>query len=318
MRFSNWGQGCWPLTILVYACLVSLTMAQYQPGVQPYAPGGVRAGFPRPDKRTQMQPRNQPLFRLAERSNPVRNQPLEAFAKLDPNEHPLMPALRWADKGLRDFAKIRDYSATVVKRERVNGKVGEHEYLFIKVRHEPFSVYMSFLGPPNLKGQEVLYVEGQNNGNIWAHGTGIRKTMFGTVSLPPDGVIAMRGQRYPITELGIRNLMPRLLEVGQNDTKFGECEVKFLEGAKINGRRCTCIQVMHPKPRRNFLYHLARIFVDEELNMPLRYEAYDWPLEEGGAPRLIEEYTYLNVKLNQGFTDADFDVRNPNYQFNVQ
>ena len=68
-------------------------------------------------------------------------------------------------------------------------------------------------------------------------------------------------------------------------------------------------------PRRNFLFHLARIFVDDELNLPIRYESYDWPEKPGGPPELIEEYTYLNLKLNNGFTDADFDIRNPNYQF---
>ncbi len=29
----------------------------------------------------------------------------------------------------------------------------------------------------------------------------------------------------------------------------------------------------------------------------------------------MEEYTYLNLKLNNGFTDADFDIKNPNYKF---
>ena len=29
----------------------------------------------------------------------------------------------------------------------------------------------------------------------------------------------------------------------------------------------------------------------------------------------MEEYTYLNLKLNNGFTDADFDVKNPSYKF---
>ncbi len=304
---SIWGLKLCLATLFAYSCLVPLATGQ-QVGVRQYPPTRPQVGVA---PIQQQQP-----IRLAERSDPVRNQPSESFTKQNPNEHPLMPALRWAAKGLREIEKIHDYSATVVKRERVNDKVGEHEYLFIKVRHQPFSVYMSFLGPPTLKGQEVIYIEGQNSGNILAHGTGLKKTMFGTVSLKPDGVIAMRGQRYPITELGVKNLMTRLVEIGRNDTKFGECEVKFLKGAKINGRPCTCIQVMHPKPRRNFLFHLARIFIDEERNLPLRYEAYDWPLETGGTPRLLEEYTYLHLKINQGFTDADFDVRNPNYQFN--
>ena len=202
----------------------------------------------------------------------------------------------------------------MVKRERIGGKLGDYEYMFVKLRHQPFSVYMYFLGPAELKGQEVIYVEGQNDGNMWAHGVGIKNTMFGTVSLKPDGPIAMRNQRYPLTELGILNLTRRLVEVGEQDVKYGECEVKFYEGAKINNRVCTCIEVVHPVPRRNFLFHLARIFVDEEFNLPIRYESYDWPKEKGGPPELIEEYTYLNLKLNNGFTDADFDIEEPELQ----
>jgi len=238
-----------------------------------------------------------------------------ALAPAQSNEHPLMPALRWAYSGLSNIEKISDYSATVAKRERVGNQISDHEYMFVKVRHQPFSVYMYFLAPANIKGQEVIFVEGQNNGLMWAHTVGLRDTLVGTVSLKPDGVIAMRGQRYPITELGILNLVRRLIEVGEQDIKYGECEVKFFKGAKINDRVCTCIQVLHPVPRRNFLFHLARIFVDDELNVPIRYEAYDWPKEAGGKPELIEEYTYLNLKLNNGFTDSDFDIRNPNYRF---
>jgi hypothetical protein len=78
------------------------------------------------------------------------------------------------------------------------------------------------------------------------------------------------------------------------------------------------IQVVHPVPRRNFLFNVARIYLDDELQIPIRYEAYDWPEQQGADPVLLEEYTYLNLKLNQGFTDADFDVHNPNYGFNMK
>ncbi len=232
-----------------------------------------------------------------------------------PAEHPLMPTLRWANEGLRTIEAVNDYSAVVIKRERLGGKVGDHEKMFVKVRHRPFSVYLYFLSPANLRGQEVLYVEGQNDGKMWAHGTGVRKQMFGTVSLKPDGVIAMQGNRYPITEIGLLNLTRRLIEVAEADTKYGECEVKFYKGAKVADRVCTCIEVVHPVPRRNFRFHLARIFVDDELNLPIRYESYSWPTTPGGAPELIEEYTYLDLKLNVGLTDSDFDIQNPNYQF---
>jgi hypothetical protein len=125
----------------------------------------------------------------------------------------------------------------------------------------------------------------------------------------------MSGNRYPITEMGMRRLLERLLEIGTNDVKYGECTVNFIQGAKVNNRTCTCIQVVHPVPRRNFLFHLARIYVDDELQLPIRYEAYDWPAPGTNQPQLNEEYTFLNVKLNNGFTDADFSTENPSYGF---
>jgi hypothetical protein len=231
-----------------------------------------------------------------------------------PNEHPLMPVLRWGQKSLKVAEKVQDYSATMVKRERIDGKIGEPEYMFIKVRQKPMSVYLYCLKPDHLKGQEALWIQGQNNGKMWGHAQGIRK-VFGTVPLDPTGPIAMKGNRYPITEIGLLNLVRRLIEEGEKDTQYGECEVKYFQGAKINGRSCTCIQVVHPVPRRNFQFHLARIFVDDEYNLPVRFEAYDWPTQPGAQPELIEEYTYVNIKMNNGFTDADFDLRNPAYGF---
>jgi len=233
--------------------------------------------------------------------------------------HPLDPALELARKGLNNLrSTIRDYSCTVVKRERIDGQLNDHEYMFAKIRHEPFSVYLYFLAPESVKGQEVIYVDGRNDGNMLAHaGSGVR-AMVGTVSLKPQSMLAMQGNRYAITELGVENLARRLVEVAEHDRHFGECEVNFYPGAKVNGRVCTCVQVVHPVPRRNFRFHLARVFIDDEYLIPIRYEAYDWPHEAGGEPLLMEEYTYMNVKLNNGFTDADFDPRNTAYKFGVK
>lgn len=91
------------------------------------------------------------------------------------------------------------------------------------------------------------------------------------------------------------NLTKRLVEVAEEDKKFGECEVKFYQ-LKINKRSATCIQVVHPVPRKNFRFNKALVFVDDELNIPVRYESYDWPETQGGPPQLLEEYTYTDSK----------------------
>ena len=58
-------------------------------------------------------------------------------------EHPLMPALHIAYDGLKHIdSNIQDYSATLVKRERLAGELSEHQYIYVKVRRNPFSVYL--------------------------------------------------------------------------------------------------------------------------------------------------------------------------------
>ncbi|MDR1485898.1 MAG: DUF1571 domain-containing protein [Planctomycetaceae bacterium] len=229
-------------------------------------------------------------------------------------EHPLLPVIRWAETERPKIARINDYSAILTKQECVGGVVQEAQVMEVKVRHRPFSVYIKFLYPKSMAGQEAIYVEGKNNNKLIAHGVGVQK-VFGTLRLDPAGAIAMRGNKYPITEMGVLNLTDKLLEVGKKDSKFGECTVNYAEGVKIDGRECTMIQVTHPIPRSNFIFNIARIFVDKQLNMPIRYESYDWPKREGASVTLIEAYTYQKLKLNNGFTDIDFEQQNPAYGY---
>lgn len=276
-------------------------------GAFAYAQAAGEDGATRPD-RDQLP---QPVYKVAHKNE---SSDVGAGAAVEKSEHPLVPALKMAYASRETLKDIHDYTATLVKRERIGGKLQDPESMFIKVRQQPFSVYLYFLSPESKKGQEVIYVEGQNNGNMLAHGVGVKK-LVGTVSLAPTSPMAMAGQRYPITEIGISNLTKRLIEVAEHDKQYGECDVKFFKGAKINGRSCVCIQVTHPVPRKNFLFNIARVFVDDQMNIPVRYEAYEWPENPDGQPQLLEEYTYLNVKLNVGLTDKDFDPKNPDYSF---
>jgi hypothetical protein len=232
-----------------------------------------------------------------------------------PGEHPLMPALRVAKEGLAEIdSKIKDYQAVLYKQERINGELHEQEVAFIKVRHQPFSVYMFFLAPS--KGRECVYVAGPNGekGNLIAKDAGWRRRL-GAITLDPEGRLAMNGQKYPIMKLGIRNLTSELIDVASADVNFGECEVRTLEtelGTKNGPKRpVTLIEVIHPTPRSNVRFHKAQVFIDNELRVPIRYAAYMWPDQAGEQPPLEEAYTYTNLKVNNGFTDADFDPNNP-------
>ncbi len=240
-----------------------------------------------------------------------------------PATHTLDAAMKLARDCVAEIDRnVDDYTATIVKRERIGEKLGDEQYVFAKIRNRktkdgklvtPFGVYMRFLKPVSVKGREVIWVEGQNDGKLVAHEAGILGLL--TAYLEPEGTIAMMGQRYPITKIGIQNLVEELIAKGESQRRYGECEVQFVKNTLVNKRKCTLIQVVHPHRREHFDFYRARIFIDDELNLPIRYAAWSWPEQPGGDPVLLEEYTYLNLKLNVGLTDRDFDHTNKEYQF---
>lgn len=261
---------------------------------------------------------------------PVCPRPLRA-AETDSREpstlpaapHPIDEAMKVARNCVAEIKQnVDDYTATIVKRERVNGKLGDIQFMFAKIRNRkmqdgklkaPFGVYMRFLKPAAVKGREVIWVENQNEGKLVAHEAGILGLL--TVYLDPAGTVAMLGQRYPISKIGLQNLVEELIEKGEGQRKHGECEVRFIKNATINKRQCTMIQVVHPQRREHFDFYRARIYIDDELNIPIRYAAWSWPETPGGDPVLLEEYTYVNLKVNVGLKDIDFDPNNAQYNF---
>jgi outer membrane lipoprotein-sorting protein len=242
--------------------------------------------------------------------------PGDAPAAAPAGDHPIDASLAIAHRVLDHIDKdVKDYTCTFVKTERIDGELIGPQQIAAKVRQKPSSVYFKFLKPDEVKGREVIFIAVENGGKFVAReGSGLKR-LLGAVWLQPTSALAMAGQRYPVTGVGMRFLTNRLIEVAEQDRKYGEVEVKFYKDAKVNGRNCLVIEVMHPTPRRVFLFHKARVYIDDELQVPIHYEAYLWPKAPGEEPPLDESYSYLNLKLNVGLTDADFDYKNPKYGF---
>jgi hypothetical protein len=248
---------------------------------------------------------------------------VQAASARDVDSHPLDPALILARESWQHSqTHVRDYTAILIKRCRVDGELSEHQFVYVKIRNRrmdgdrlvtPLSVYMKFLKPSSIKGREVIWVEGQNDGQLVAHEGGLKNVL--RVNLDPHGSTAMRGQRHPITEIGMENLAAQLVEKGERDRRHGECEVDFFRNAKVDERSCRMVQIVHPLPRRHFEFYRAQVFFDDELKLPVRYASWSWPAEPGGEPVLEEEYTYTRIEINVGLTDLDFDPDNPAYDY---
>ena len=111
-----------------------------------------------------------------------------AQARDIPENHPYVPVLKVAGVAQKAIREVNDYQGVLTKREYI-GKKLHTQQMEIKVRHEPFSVYLKFREP--FAGREVLFVEGQNNNQMLAHeGSGLA-SIVGTISLPLDSSRAM-------------------------------------------------------------------------------------------------------------------------------
>jgi hypothetical protein len=235
-------------------------------------------------------------------------------------QHPLTPVLEFARKEqafLRNT--VKGFTCRLVKRERIEGTLQDYHYIDMEVREEirngeriekPLSIFLKFLGPDDVAGRRVLYVEGQNDGKMVVRNGG-RRFAHVVVKIDPRGERASRESLVPITEIGFEQLLSRMIVILETHTRVdatGEnTHVRRITDARLDKRPCTVIRITHPEKQVGLNFHEANVFVDDALHVPVRVAYSDWPEQPGAAPRLMAEYTYTSLELNPTLGDDHFD-----------
>jgi hypothetical protein len=207
----------------------------------------------------------------------------------------------------RSFQGVRDYSCLFVKREKIQGQLGAENLIDMRVRNQPFSVYLRWVGPPNLAGQEACYVAGANNGQLRVHSTGIAGAV-GFVSVATNDPRVMQNNRHPITEAGIGHLIEIYSQRWEVERRLNKTTVHVGE-FQYNQKRCIRVELIRPDNQGGQFYsYRTLLYFDKGTHLPIRVESYDWP-KPGGPPggELFETYSYANLKLNPGVPDAVFN-----------
>jgi len=235
---------------------------------------------------------------------------LPVFAQ-QTGEHPLQPAIKYAEKSYAKAATLDSYVATFQKRELVGNTIVSQRAK-MKFRSDPFSVYLYFESPH--EGREVIYVDGRNNGNLLAHEAGFA-SLIGTLELSPTGSQVMSENRYPITRAGIANLAKAVIDQWEKELQYGETEVKYYKDAKVGEYSCKVIESSHPRPRRQFPFHMTRLWIDDASGLPVRVQQFGFPTKRDAKPPVIEDYIFSSIRSDTRLTDRDFDVNNPKYNF---
>ena len=230
----------------------------------------------------------------------------------------------------RDYmaSNLQDYTATFVKQEAdENGKLGEESVIELKVQSKfrnesndaPMRVYLKFIAPESVKGREIIWGEDLYDGQMAVHETGL---ILGwkTLWLDPNGMIAMQGQKHPISEIGLKRLVEKLVSRGEANRDDPHLTVQIQKDFEFQGLPAERIQVRRAKPNPDDEddFALAEITVDSGRQLIVQYRSFGWPRSGTASDEtlpLLESYTYKNVETNVGLTDEDFDVKNADYNF---
>lgn len=202
------------------------------------------------------------------------------------------------------FAEVNDYTCTLSKKEYIDGDYICWENMIYKFR-KPDNYYMKWTEGSD-EGQEVLYAGKKYNNKMKVHLGGFWNLI--NFNIDPKGSLAMKESRHPITEsdLGFTiQLMKWNLQKAKTEK---DAKIEFLKELTMNNRSAKLYRAEFPE-NKGFFSHVIYIYLDNLLNLPVKIEMYDW------SDRLIESYTFSDLKINVGLNDMDFDAENKSYSF---
>jgi hypothetical protein len=264
----------------------------------------------------------------------------------DPDPHAVLASMG-------DAAElVRDYTMTLVRQERM-GDTLQPERTAIEKWSRPYRLYLKDTAGPDT-GQEVLFVRGWNGDRLRAHRgrfpdltvsldprgswamahahhpvtevslPGFVKTVLDNVAEAGrrgEGGVRLIGRE---TLWGRPALNLELTSPATGDVYVMKKGETLWDLQRETGQ--TMYVILHhnrgkgwrgprdPRPGDSAFaprYYAGKVLlsVDEELHLPIRALIYD---HDGN---LYERYEHRDLRVNVGLADADFDPRNPAYDF---
>ena len=213
--------------------------------------------------------------------------------------------IEWMQEAKRNYAVVKDYTCTLVTQERVKGKLLDPSYVNLKMRTEPFSVYMKWIGEGKFKGQEVVFTVAKNNNKMRVKSPLLPGNIWMNVDVNDKRV--MEHSNHTILEAGLGNMIEQHLAQWEVERKVGKTQVMPITEHAYAGRKCYKVEMIRNEKDSRFYCHRSVIYVEKESKLPIRLENYDWPRQVGAAPELMEMFGYVNLQFNQNLKAADFD-----------
>lgn len=122
----------------------------------------------------------------------------------------------------RAYAQVDHYTATLLTQERVDGELRPEQWMAVKFK-KPFQVYLRWVKGRH-EGRQALYPAGTDGREVLVR---VPLPVGGfTVSLDPLSPRARKGNRHPITDVGIGRLVDFVTDNARRGIERGEVAVE--------------------------------------------------------------------------------------------
>lgn len=210
------------------------------------------------------------------------------------------------DRAVEQYGKVREYRCIFQKRQRIGGTLQPPQRMVFKFR-APMNLYMKWLSEPH-KGQEILYAPSRYGKKALARAGGWKGAVTPPIHIDVDGYWVMRDNIHPLNHAGIGYFLDLFMKNAKRAREEKASALIDRGVQMVAGRPARLLESVLPNDKAKGYYcYRCLVWFDEEHGLPVQVSIYDWD------DNLSEEYLYVDLDLDPGFTDRDFDRHNPDY-----
>jgi hypothetical protein len=221
-----------------------------------------------------------------------------ALAKTDP-----VAALK---AGVARYRReVTGFHATLVKQERIKGKLNPLETIDIWYRDDPHSVYMEWKGESVGQADRVLYIDGANDNQLLARPKSAlaRKIVGSVIARDPEGSEARATSRVSVRDSGLCKAAEKVVVAWEKAKIEGTLHVEY-QGIQVipeaGDRQCYVFKRTMDQPDEEGLKYVV-IGIDVETWRQVANILTD---SEGNR---IAAYWFKDVELNPAIPEGTFE-----------
>jgi hypothetical protein len=202
------------------------------------------------------------------------------------------------------LGKLRDYSGTFTRQERIKGALSAEQVGEMKVRTSPAGVYVNFVRPEASAGMEVSY--SAKKGKVAYRPAGVAGRR-GFQKIDADDAKFLADNRHPVPDWGMGPMLELVAAAAAREKTLNNPVEVYTSEYQFAARNVTRYEILMRRPHAFRYAAKVVVFVDKETKLPVRFEAYDDPKAGATTGDLLEAYSYTDLKFNTGVGENSFE-----------